>query len=276
MSELDSTENLSNAQVPEAPTPPAAPPADSAPAPTEAPNGEAQANQKDDPPQGEEPEWFKQRIKQVTRQRRESERRADRLAAEIEALKRAPQAAQPKSTELRPENFPTYDSFIEAKIQAGVREASEVADSRRSQTEAQRAAATRIEAFMTKATEQAEAADIDLDAVMETLTTAPLLSQSVLDRLAESKQSARLAEFLAENPAELDRVSRLGPALAKKALDKVEAGLAAPPKPNATNAPPPPPKVGGRSVNQTDWRKTDSMDDYGANWQRDREARLKD
>ncbi len=275
MSELDNAENLSNPQVPEAPTPPAALPADSATAPTEAPNGEAQANPTD-PPQGEEPEWFKQRIKQVTRQRRESERRADRLAAEIEALKRAPQQQQPKSTELRSESFPNYDAFIDTKTRLAVREELEAADSKRSQTEAQRAAASRIETFKTKAAEQAEAADIDLDAVIETLESAPFLSPTVLDRLAETKHSAQLAEYLAESPSELERISRLGPALAKKALDKVEAGLAAPPKPNATNAPPPPPKVGGRSVNQIDWRKTDNMDDYGSNWQKDRLARLKD
>lgn len=254
---------------------PAATTTESASVPTEAPNGEAPAEPAAAPEA--QPAWFVKETAKLRRQRAESERRADRLASEIEALKRAPsQTAQPKSTELRSQDFPSYDAFIEAKIAAGVREGIGAVEQSRSQIEANKAVSARIETFMAKASEQAEAAEIDMDAVMETLREAPLISNTVIQRLAESEQSARLAEYLAENPSELDRVSRLGPALAKKALDKVEAGLAAPPKSSATNAPPPPPKVGGRSVNQTDWRKSENMDDYASNWQREREARLKD
>ncbi len=272
MSELDNTENLSNAQVPEAPTPPAAPPADSAPAPTEAPNGEAQA----EPEAEKTPAWFVKETSKLRRQRAESERRADRLAAEIEALKKAPQQQQPKSNELRPEDFPNYDAFIGAKIAAGVREGIGAAEQHRSQTEVEKAVLRQREVFIEKASAQAEEAGIDLEDVMDTLRRQPLVSEDVVQYLAGSEEAARLAEYLAEHPDELRRISQLGPALAKKSLAKAEASIGAKAKPNATNAPPPPPKVGGRSVNQTDWRKTENMEDYGSNWQKDREARLKD
>jgi hypothetical protein len=243
--------------------------ADTASAPTEAPNGgEAPANQTP----AEEPEWFKQRIKQITRQRRESERRADRLAAELESIKRTQAPRQPQSAELRPQDFPNYDAYVEAKIEAKTDEKIGALARSRSEQEAQGAVHNLREAFLEKATEQAEAADIDLEAVMETLGQAPLLSPTVLEHLAKSEQPARLAEWLAENPGELDRVSRLGPALAKKSLAKVEASFTdAKPKPNATKAPPPVPPVGGRAVTNVDPSKL-NMDDYAAYWRKRQEA----
>lgn len=249
-------------------TPPAAEtPAGTAPAPTETPNGEAPAN-----PAGEEPEWFKQRIKQITRQRRESERRADKLAAELETLKRGNAPQQPKSAELRQQDFPNYDAYVEAKIEAKTEEKIGAFHRSRSEQEAHGAVQNLREAFLEKATEQAEAADIDLDAVMETLAQAPLFSPTVLEHLAKSDHTARLAEYLAENPGELDRVSRLGPALAAKSLAKVEASfVGANPKPNATKAPPPVPPVGGRAVTQVDPSKM-NMEDYAAYWAKRRET----
>lgn len=243
--------------------------ADTASAPTEAPNGEqAPANQTP----AEEPEWFKQRIKQITRQRRESERRADRLAAELESIKRTQAPRQPQSAELRPQDFPNYDAYVEAKIEAKTDEKIGALNRSRSEQEAQGAVHNLRETFLEKATEQAEAADIDLEAVMETLGQAPLLSSTVLGHLAKSEHSARLAEWLAENPGELDRVSRLGPALAAKSLAKVEASFTdAKPKPNATKAPPPVPSVGGRAVTNVDPSKL-NMDDYAAYWRKRQEA----
>ncbi len=247
--------------------------ADSTPAPTEAPDGAAPAN-----PAAEEPKWFKQRIKQITRQRGEAERRALRLEAEVEALKKAIPTSG-KSAELRQEDFPNYDAYQRAVARqegrAGALEVVEASTKTLTEREAQQAVNANYETFIEKAAEEAEAADVDMDAVLETLAAAPLLSQTIVEALAESDHPARLAEYLAENPDELARVSRLGPALAKRALAKAEAAFSAgkTPKPNATNAPAPPPKVGGRSVNQQDWRKSDNMDEYASNWAKEQEAR---
>lgn len=244
-------------------------PADNTVAPaatqTEAPEG--------DPAPAEPPDWFVKEKTKLQRQRRDADRRAERLAAELEVLKRGQVQPQRQSTELRPQDFPNYDAYVEAKIEAKTDEKIGALNRSRSEQEAQGAVASLRDAFIERATEQAEAADVDLDAVMETLGQAPLLSPTVLEHLAKSDNTARLAEYLAENPGELDRVSRLGPALAKKSLARMEASFGAKPKPSVTNAPPPVPKVGGRTVTQKDWRQSDDMDAYAAGWRKEQESR---
>lgn len=271
MSELDNATATVTVAPDPGTMPAAAPPADSAPALTETPAGEAQANPTDKPP-SEEPEWFKQRIKQITRQRREEERRADRLAAENEVLRRT-QPAPAKSADLRPQDFTDYSEYTKAVAKAEVSEQIGAA-TRSGSEQAYMQDLTKLnETFMEKATKQAEAAGIDLDDVLETLGQPRVpFTRQVMQLVAESDHTARLAEYLAENPAELDRVSKLGPALAKKALAKVEATFGAAPKPNATKAPPPVPTVGGRAVTQIDPSKL-SMDDYAKYWAKREEAK---
>ena len=257
------------APVGEGTAPPAAETTDvSATSQTEAPQGEAAPAEPPAPP-----DWFVKEKSKLQRQRREADRRAERLAAELEALKRERAPTQPRSTDLRPESFPNYDAFIEAKVEAKTSEKIEALNRSRAEQDAHRSAQSLQQTFLEKAHEQAEAADIDMEPVLETLAQAPLLSPTVLEHLASSEHAARLAEWLAENPGELDRVSRLGPALAKKSLAKVEASFGAKPKPSVTNAPPPVPKVGGRTVTQKDWRSSDDMDAYGAAWLKEQEAR---
>lgn len=133
-----------------------------------------------------------------------------------------------------------------------------------------------MEAFIDKATEAADAAGIDLDAVMETLKAAPNLSPTVADFLfTETKHPAQLAEYLAENPSELDRISRLGPALAAKSLAKLDAQVAPKAKPTATKAPAPGPTVGGRAVHHGDWRKSDDMSEFASGFMKEQDERRK-
>ncbi|MGZ3317258.1 MAG: hypothetical protein ACXU95_08125 [Isosphaeraceae bacterium] len=140
--------------------------------------------------------------------------------------------------------------------------------------EAARAAQTTYEAFMTNAAEEAEAAGVDLDAVFDTLRRQPSFPQQIFDLVAEADHPARLAEYLAENPGELDRVSRLGPAMAERALAKMQASLPKlKSKPNATNAPPPVPTVGGRGASQLDPEKIEDMEQYKAYWLARREGK---
>lgn len=284
---VDNAQDLSNPQVQDAgaSAPPAASiEADPAPAPTADPaTGETeQANQ--GKPEGE-PDWFKQRIRQMTRQRGDAERRANRAEARLEALERqlqSLQAAPPKSAELRPQDFPTYEAFVDARAEQKARAVAkeELAAGLQSRIEQETAASTQAQAqaFEEKARAQAEAADIDLDAVMDTLRAAPLLSKPVADYLfSKTQHPAQLAEYLAENPSELDRISRLGPALAERNLAKVEARFTPAPKPppSVTKAPPPGPTVGGRAVHRPDWRSSNDMEDYAAGWLAEQERRAK-
>jgi hypothetical protein len=265
--------------VPAGGSPPAAENAQAAPvaAPTEAQDGaEPVVADQAKPSEGEEPEWFKKRLKDISRQRTNAERRADRLAAELEGLKRVVQPAPPKAADLRSTDFPNFEAVIRAQTTEVARETvrSEIETATRARTEqAEMQAGQRAkETFLEKAQAQAEEANIDLDAVMETLSVQPVLSQTVVEHLAASENSARLAEFLALNPSKLHDVSLMGSALAKRELARLDATLGAKSKPNATNAPPPPPRVGGRTVTQQDWRTSNDMDDYASNWKKHHNA----
>jgi hypothetical protein len=177
-----------------------------------------------------------------------------RLEAKLADLEKVVQQPQAKSADLRPNDFPNYDAFVEAKIEAKTEEKLRANLGTSAEREAAARANSTYEAFMTNATEEAEAAGVDLDAVFDTLRRQPSFPQHVFDLVAEADHPARLAEYLAENPGELDRVSRLGPAMAERALVKMQAsfGKLKASKPNATDVPPPPPRVGGRGASNVD------------------------
>lgn len=148
------------------------------------------------------------------------------------------------------------------------------------QAEAQGSAETAAQqartAFENEAKAQAKAAGIDFEDAWETLLELPkedvsLAFASYLYQAAENK--AALVDHFAKNPDEVARISSLHPAAAFKELAKADLQMGSKPKPNATNAPPPPPRVGGRTVTQQDWRQSDDMDTYGAHWKKEREAR---
>jgi flagellar biosynthesis GTPase FlhF len=264
------------------PTPPAADSAQVAPVatPTEAQDGADPGTEQPKPAEGDEPEWFKKRLKDISRQRRNEERRADRLAAELEQVRKQVQpATQPKAPEPRQQDFQDYAAFTRAQAEHAARETVraeiEAATKANAEREAAQAGRRSIETFMEKATAQAEEADIDLDAVMETLSAQPLLSPTVMEHLASSESAAKMAEFLALNPGELQRVSMMGPTLARKELAKLEAGLKpAAAKPPATKAPPIGPTVGGRGITQKSVKDMD-MDQFADHFMAEQEARLK-
>lgn len=273
-----------NTVAPDAPaggSPPAAEsaPAESVTAPTE-PQGSGEPDEPKAAPQDGEPEWFKKRLSEISRQRRNEERRADRLAAELESLRKQVQPApQPKAPEPRQQDYADYAAFtraqaehaaretVRAEIEAATKAGAEQAEARESQR--------LTETFLAKAQAQAEEAAVDLDAVMETLSAQPLLSRTVVEHLANSESAAKMAEFLALNPGELQRVSMMGPTLARKELAKLEAGLKpAAAKPPATKAPPPGPTVGGRGVTSKPVDKMD-MEEFATHFMAEQEARLK-
>jgi hypothetical protein len=201
-----------------------------------------------------------------------------RLEAEVADLKKAVQQPQAKGADLRPSDFPNYDAFVEAKIDqrvaAKTEEAVRATVGSSAERDAAQAAQRTYDAFMSNAAEEAEAAGVDLDAVFDTLRRQPNFPQQIFELVAASDHPARLAEHLAENPGELDRVSRLGPAMAERALAKIEAGFGKlKSKPNATGAPPPVPTVGGRGASQVDPEKIDDMAQYKAYWEARRAAK---
>lgn len=111
-------------------------------------------------------------------------------------------------------------------------------------------------------------ADIeDFDDVIETITAPNFkISRTMRDYLGEADHPAHLAQWLAENPNEAARISRLDPAVAVRALEKADTRVGKP-SPKTTKAPPPVPTVGGRSTAAFDPDKA-PMEDYAANWKK--------
>lgn len=104
------------------------------------------------------------------------------------------------------------------------------------------------------------------DKVMETITKPDFpINRVIRDFLSETDKPAEFAKWMADNPAEVRRISRLTDPVAVKALERREASLSAKPAPRTTKAPPPVPTVGGRSTASFDPQTAD-MDEYKAYW----------
>ncbi len=273
-----------------------------APPPAEAPASEAPAsatgNQAETPavpsaegpadaPAQDEPKKFQESsdYRRIQRQRANAERRALRAEAELAALRSTPQqqpAPQARSASEQPKasDFASYDDYVRHQAQDAARAAARevVSEARQAQAQgnAEAAAQQARSTFEKEATAQAKAAGIDFADAWETLLELPREDVSeafaaYLYQAAENK--AALVDHFAKNPDEVARISSLHPAAAFKELAKADLQMGSKPKPNATNAPPPPPRVGGRTVTQLDWRSSNDMDAYAAGWKKEREAR---
>jgi hypothetical protein len=190
----------------------------------------------------------------------------------------APQARsaseQPKASD-----FASYDDYVRHIGQEAARSAARevVSETQRAQAQgnAEAAAQQARSAFEKEAMAQAKVAGIDFADAWETLLELPKEDVSeafaaYLYQAAENK--AALVDHFAKNPDEVARISSLHPAAAFKELAKADLQMGNKPKPNATNAPPPPPRVGGRTVTQQDWRAANDMDAYAAGWRKHHNA----
>lgn len=266
---IDAPVNVSDAHVPGAPAPTAATtPADSAPA-IEATDGDtppADGGEEGDKPKT--PASVQKSINRLTRQRADAERRAMRAEAMLEAtqsLRTPPQQQAPsQGSGLKQSDFATYEDFIDARTRAAVKEELAATQRESAQSRAAESASQQTASFIKEATAQATAAGIDFEDAWETLTSAPKVSPAVAGFLFEAEHKAALADHLAKNPDELARLSDLQPITAVRELARLEMRLSTKAAPRTSNAPPPPPTVGGRSTAQADPRKM-SMNDF-AKW----------
>jgi hypothetical protein len=274
--------------VPPAQPPSGAAPASEAPASATGNQAETPAVPSDEGPAdalAEEPKKFQESsdYRRIQRQRANAERRALRAEAELAALRSTPQQqpapqARSASEQTKASDFASYDDYVRHQAKEAAREAARevVSESRQAQAQgnAEAAAQQARTAFENEAKAQAKVAGIDFEDAWETLLELPVVSDAFaayLHQAADNK--AALVDHFAKNPDEVARISGLHPAAAFKELAKADLQMGVKPKPNATNAPPPPPRVGGRTVTQQDWRQSNDMDDYGANWKKHHNAR---
>jgi len=210
--------------------------------------------------------------KRAARAERKYERQLEQRIAELQAERNAP---PPPKAEVAPtrEQFGTDEEWFRANVR---HEAEKVAAETFAKLEASRTQQTQAQQereVISKAGERMDAAmekypDFEEKVFNPNLKITPEM-RYVLDR---SEQGWDVAYYLANNPAEANRIASLDDKLAAKEIGKIEAKLDSKPAPKLTKAPPPTHSIGQGKSAQVDLNKV-SMDEYrrirkeqGARW----------
>lgn len=208
-----------------------------------------------------------ERLNEVTRHRREAERRADALERELQAL-RQQQPAKPQSNDTP--TLEAYGNDVAAWSQAVAEHAEQRAlskvEQRFQQVEQQRTQQQVAEQFDTRSREYAIANPGFEDRIAD-LARNVQFSPQVVEAIGFSEHGPAVADYLAQHLDEADRIARMQPHLAALQLGRIEAKVSAPkPKP-VSNAPAPAPVLGGGSAVQKDPERM-TTDEWLA-WRRD-------
>ncbi len=209
----------------------------------------AETGDDDDEADGEQPKkkgGFQRRITKLTTEKRE-------LEARLAALTAGKPAETPKADagDGKPqlEKFDSYEEYVEA-----------LTDWKLERREAAKAEQARADAQKQQQAELANSWQARQDAVRakyddydEVVGQEIPITQAMQQALLESDHGAELAYWLGSNPKEAERIAKLGPVAAIKALGKIEDSLSggsaeppAKPKPRASSAPEPISPIGAR------------------------------
>lgn len=195
---------------------------------------------------------MQERLNEVTHHRREAERRADRLAAELAQLKG--QMKAPVADEYTDPNKLNADNVAYAldqrEAQRLEREQKEAADT------ANRA---RQEAFRERVNEFRTTVD-DFDSMVQALD--PILSTESVEMIADLEEGPAVAYHLGKNPAEARRIENMAPREKAFALGKIAARLTTAPPKRVTAAPTPVNAVTGKTAGSSDDYSDMSMTEY--------------
>lgn len=215
---------------------------------------------------GDEPEkprkpggGFQKRISELTREKHEAIRRAERaeqLAEQAMSLARPKPAEAAADDEPRPDQYTKYEDFVTAKAEwkadQRVKAALEGFQKQAGAVDQEKARIERARNFATEAKVQGKAIQGFEDALAHVQSEDFPMTPAIGEYLLDAEHKAAMVKYLADNEDEAFRISRLGPVAAVKELAKVEARFSAKPKPKTSSAPPPPATVsGGAAAPQT-------------------------
>lgn len=201
-----------------------------------------------------------ERVNEITRARREAERRAQYLEQQLAQVISQQQHNSPQSNELpRIENFQTVEDWGAAIAEYSARQALSQAEQRFQQHDQQRSTQQLAQGFMVKEQQYAAQHPEYFDAVAELNATVQLPNE-VYEAIAHSDHGPAIAHHLAQHLDEADRLSRMPPHIAAVQIGRLEAKVGAPkPKP-VTQAPNPPPTLGGSAAVSKDPAKMSYAD----------------
>lgn len=199
-----------------------------------------------------------ERVNEITRARREAEREAQRLRAEVEELrKHIPRQPSPED---RPPTLHEYGNDP-AAYAAAIAEHVERRIERRTREQAEMAARQTVErSFESRAQEFARNVP-DFDAKLDDLTRAVQFDQATVEVIGMSEHGPALVYHLAQHLDVADRIARLPPHLAAAELARIEAKVTAPKPTATTKAPAPVPALSGSTSPNKDPAKM-SYEDY--------------
>lgn len=172
------------------------------------------------------------RIDELTRKFRDAERRAEALERLVTGQS-TPDSPQVGADRPKPDDFSTYDDYIDALTDWKVEQKFQ----RTSSETAQKANADIRAVNWESRVESARTSIPDYDTVVGS-SELPV-AQHVADALMESERGPELAYYMATHPTFADQLNRMSPVKAAVELGKLETSLTAPPVKAASKAPPP-------------------------------------
>ena len=220
--------------------------------------------QQDDKPRDDKGRFVPQeRVNEITRARREAERRAEALERELSNLRQQqPAQNQPQSKQDAPK-LEDYDydmsAFGAALTEYAVTQAQTQAESRIQQRTQQEQAQKLQRSFEDRAAKYA-AEHPEFDEAVSSLTKTVQFRPEVVETISASEHGPAVVHYLAQHLNEADDIARMPAHLAAAQIGRIESRLSATkPKP-VTNAPTPTPSLGGGSVAKKDLAKLSYAD----------------
>lgn len=239
------------------------------------PTGEQVEAQQQEKPRDEKGRFVPQeRVNEITKARREAERRAEALERELHHYRQQQPAQQSPQSDDKPPSPEDFDfdmgKWAQAAAEHAAKRAERLAEEKFRQQEFARRQHTLSEQFEQRAVKYA-AEHPDFDDAVTAMSQSVRLQPEIVEAIAVSEHGPAVAHYLAQHLDDADRISRLPAHLAAVELGRIEGRLTAPkPKP-VTSAPAPVPSLGGGSgVVRKD---PDSMD--MKEWLAWRESQLK-
>jgi len=207
-----------------------------------------QDTEQQDKPRDEKGRFVPQeRVNEITKARREAERRADALERELYQYRQQPVQHQPQSND-KPPSLEDYNFDHSAWAQAMTQHAIAQAEQRveaRFQQQSQRQHQQTIEQQFEQRSQEYAKAHPDYEQSVSELSRAVQFHPAVVEAIGLSDKGPELVHHLAQHLDEADRIARMPPHIAAVQLGRIEAQLSAPKAKPVTNAPNPPPVLGG-------------------------------
>jgi len=212
-----------------------------------------------------------ERVNEITRARREAERRADSLERELSQYRQTAQH-QPQSHDKPPsiQDFASLDDWSAAMTQHAIAQAESRVE-QRYQQQSQRQQQQTVEQQFEERSQKYAKEHPDFDNAVSDLGRAVQFHPAVVEVIGLSDHGPAVVHYLANHLDEADRISRLPPHIAAVQLGRIEAQVSAAKPKTVTNAPNPPPTLGGGKATVT--KNPDEMSQ--AEWLAWRQTSLK-